>query len=91
MYIYFQAYERNATSTQPLVAFVTFYQGQTKAFETPPLAVVDGLDPKSKAVPLKFSLALGKVPAGEYNCQVTVLDPTGQKVAFWQTPVMLVP
>ena len=91
MYIYFQAYERNATSTQPLVAFVTFYQGQTKAFETPPLAVVDGLDPKSKAVPLKFSLALGKLPAGEYNCQVTVLDPTGQKVAFWQTPVMLVP
>src|SRR2546425_972879 len=91
MYIYFQAYERNATSTQPLVAFVTFYQGQTKAFETPPLAVVDGLDPKSKAVPLKFSLALGKLPAGEYNCQVTVLDPTGQKVAFWQAPVMLVP
>src|SRR3989454_7250566 len=91
MYIYFQAYERNATSTQPLVAFVTFYQGQTKAFETRPLAIVDGLDPKSKAVPLKFSLALGKLPAGEYNCQVTVLDPTGQKVAFWQAPVMLVP
>ena len=78
-------------AASPLVAFVTFYQGQTKAFETPPLAVVDGLDPKSKAVPLKFSLALGKLPAGEYNCQVTVLDPTGQKVAFWQAPVMLVP
>jgi VWFA-related protein len=91
MYIYLQAYERNATSTQPLVAFVTFYRGQAKAFETPPLAVVDGLDLKSKAVPLRFSLALGKLPAGEYNCQVTVLDPNGQKVAFWQAPVMLVP
>ncbi|HYR85989.1 MAG TPA: VWA domain-containing protein [Terriglobia bacterium] len=91
MYIYFQAYERNATTTQPLVAFVTFYQGQAKAFETPPMAILDGLDPKSKAVPLKFSLALGKLPAGEYNCQVTVLDPNGQKVAFWAAPVMLVP
>src|SRR5439155_8018584 len=91
MYVYLQAYERNATTTQPLVAFVTFYRGQTKAFETTPLQVVDGLDPKSKAVPLKFSLSLSKLPPGEYNCQVTVLDPTGQKAAFWQAPIMLVP
>ena len=35
--------------------------------------------------------ARAKLPAGEYNCQVTVLDPTGQKAAFWQAPVMLVP
>ncbi|HEY2382762.1 MAG TPA: VWA domain-containing protein [Terriglobia bacterium] len=90
MYVYLQAYERTATTTEPLVAFVTFYRGQTKAFETTPLQVVDGLDPKSKALPLKFSLSLSKLPVGEYNCQVTVLDPMGQKVAFWQAPVMLV-
>jgi hypothetical protein len=91
MYVYLQAYERNATATQPLVAFVTFYRSKLKAFETTPLQVVDGLDPKSKALPLRFSLSLSKLPAGEYNCQVTVLDPTGQKAAFWQAPVMLVP
>ncbi|MBI2150412.1 MAG: hypothetical protein HYU27_07385 [Acidobacteria bacterium] len=91
MYVYLQAYERNATATQPLVAFVTFYRGQTKAFETSPLAVVDGLDPKSKAVPLRFSFPLEKLQTGEYLCQVTVLDPTGQKIAYWQAPVMLVP
>ena len=91
MYVYLQAYERNATTTQPLVAFVTFYRGQTKAFETTPLQVVDGLDPKSKALPLKFSLSLSKLPPGEYNCQVTVLDPTENKAAFWQAPIMLVP
>ncbi len=91
MYVYLQAYERGATTMQPLVAFVTFYRGQVKAFETPPLAVTDGMDPKSKAVPLKFSLALSKLTPGEYNCQVTVLDPTGQKAAFWSAPVMLVP
>jgi hypothetical protein len=42
-------------------------------------------------MPLKFSLALAKLPAGAYNCQVTVLDPGSQKAAFWQAPVVLVP
>jgi hypothetical protein len=73
-----------------MVAFVTFYRGQTKAFETAPIAVTDGLDPKSKALPLRFDLSLDKLPAGEYNCQVTVLDPGAQKAAFWQAPIMLV-
>ena len=91
MYVYLQAYERGQTTTQPLIAFVTFYRGQTKAFETPPLPVTEGMDPKSKAVPLRFSLALNKLQPGKYDCQVTVLDPTSQKAAFWQAPVVLVP
>jgi VWFA-related protein len=90
LFIYLQAYERGATTTQPLVAFVTFYRGQTKAFETAPLAVTEGMDPKSKALPLRFSLALSKLPVGKYDCQVTVVDPTNQKAAFWQAPVLLV-
>jgi hypothetical protein len=89
--VYFQAYERNAATTQPLVAFVTFFRGQIKAFETTPVAVNDGLDPKSKAVPVGFDIDLDHLPSGEYNCQLTVLDPTGQKVAFWQAPIMLIP
>ena len=91
MYVYLQAYERGQAAQQPLVAFLTFYRGQTKAFETPPLPVTDGMDPKSKAVPLRFSLALSKLQPGKYDCQVTVLDPTNQKAAFWQAPVVLVP
>jgi VWFA-related protein len=91
MYVYLQAYERAAETTQPLIAFVTFYRGGLKAFETTPLQIVDGLDPKSKALPLRFSLSLAKLQVGEYNCQVTVLDPNGQKAAFWQARVMLVP
>jgi VWFA-related protein len=90
MYIYLQAYERTATTTQPMVAFVTFYRGQTKAFETAPIPITDGLDPKSKALPIRFDLALDKLATGEYQCQVTVLDTSNQKAAFWQAPVMLV-
>jgi len=69
------------------VAFVTFYRGDAKALETAPPPVVDGLQPRSYAVPLRFS-----VPAtGGCDCQVTVLDPGGQNVALWRAPVVLVP
>jgi hypothetical protein len=53
--------------------------------------VTQGLDAKSKAVPLRFNLSLEKLPPGQYDCQVTVLDPTGQKAAFWQAPIVLIP
>jgi len=90
MFVYLQAYEPAAEAIQPLVAFVTFYKGQNKAFETPPLPVTEGIANRLKTVPLKFSIALAKLPPGRYNCQVTVLDPKSQKAAFWQSPVMLV-
>jgi len=90
LYVFLQAYEKGADTQRPLVAFVTFYRGQAKAFETPPLGATDGMDPKSKAVSMRFSLALSKLPPGKYDCQVTVVDPTSQKVNFWKAPVMLV-
>jgi hypothetical protein len=70
---------------------VTFYRGQVKAFETPPLAVTESMDNKLKTAKLRFSLSLNKLPPGKYDCQVTVLDPAGEKAAFWQAPIMLVP
>ena len=90
MHVYLQAYEKNATATEPLIAYVTFFRGQAKAFETSALAATEGLQPKSKAVPLSFSIALDKLPPGEYNCLVSILDPNGRKAAFWQVPVILV-
>jgi hypothetical protein len=91
MYVFLQAYERGATTTQPLVAFVTFYRGDAKVLETAPLPVMDGLETRSKAVPLRFSVPLGELAIGRYDCQVSVLDPAGQKVAFWRAPIVLVP
>ena len=55
------------------------------------LAIIGGFNNRLKTMPLSFSIALNQLPPGEYDCQVTVLDPTGQKAAFWQAPVMLVP
>lgn len=91
MYVYLQAYEAGATITRPLVAYVSFFQGSVKVMETPLVRVADGLDPKSHILPIKLSFPLGKLKPGEYDCEMTVLDPTEQKAAFWQAPVMVIP
>jgi VWFA-related protein len=91
LYVYLQAYERYTAEPQPLVAYITFYRGGTKAFETAPLRAIEESDSTSKTLPLKFSLSLSKLLPGEYICQVTVLDPASRRVAFWQAPVMLIP
>jgi VWFA-related protein len=91
MYVYLQAYQQGVETAHPLIAFVSFYRGQTKAFETPPMQVTESLNNRLKTMPLKFSFSMQKLPPGEYLCQVTVIDPTGGKAAFWQAPVMLAP
>src|SRR5437899_8001529 len=55
MYVYLQAYEQDAPSIQPLIAFVGFYRAQTKAFETQPIEVTGGLNNRLKTMPLSFS------------------------------------
>jgi hypothetical protein len=90
LYVFLQAYERGATTTEPIASFVTFYRGDTKVLETPVLTVTDGLDPRSKSVPLRFSIPLESVPIGLYDLQVTVVKPGGQKVTFWRAAVQVV-
>jgi VWFA-related protein len=86
MYVYLQTY-----GAQTPIAFLTFYRDNAKSFETPPLAVTDGLHDKLKTAPVSFSVPLDQLVPGKYNCQVTVLDPGSGKAAFWQAPVVVVP
>jgi VWFA-related protein len=90
MYVYLQAYQQGAATAQPLVSFVTFYQGSKKVYETPPMKVISGSTNALKTMSLNFDIALKDIPLGEYDCQVSVLDPAGQKIAFWRAPVKLV-
>ena len=91
MFVFLEAYQPGAESTQPLVATVSFYRGKVKAFQTAPLAITEGLDAKTKALPIRFSVPLDKLQAGRYTCQVSVLDPAAQKFAFWRAPIVMVP
>jgi hypothetical protein len=102
LYVYLQAYEGAAaapatgqtaapSTVKPLIGFVSFYQGQTKVYETPPVEVSPNPNTELKTAALNFTVDLSQLPLGKYDCQVTVLDPTGEKEAFWQAPIMLVP
>jgi hypothetical protein len=89
--VFLQAYQRAATTTQPLVASVAFFKDGAKVYETAPQAVVEGLDPKTKAVSLQFTISLEGFPTGRYDCQVSVLDPTSARATFWRAPVVIIP
>jgi VWFA-related protein len=91
MYVYLQAYQQSATGTQPLVAFVSFYKDQAKAFETSPIEMTHGLNNRLQTMPFSFNIPLSGLAPGEYACQVSVLDPTGKKAAFWQAEFKVVP
>ena len=91
MYVYLEAYQPSAQQTQFMVATVAFYRGKVKAFETAPLKISEGLNAKSKAVPVSFSFPLEKLEPGRYTCQVSVVDPSVQKFAVWRSPIAVLP
>jgi hypothetical protein len=74
-----------------LIAYVTLYHEGQKAFESAPIAVAPEADSRLGVAPLSFQVSLNNLTPGEYQCQVTVLNPSGNRVAFWVAPIMLVP
>jgi len=99
LFVYLQAYEGAATGAQPavqsigqpVVAYVTFLNAQTKVFESQPIVVTPQPESRLGLTPLSFNIPLNALQPGEYDCQVTVLDPTRQKGTFWQAPIKIVP
>ncbi len=92
MYVFLQAYEATLDTARPVVAYVAFYQGQNKIFETLPIQVTTPttINPRAKAMPLRFTVPLGDLKPGLYNCQVTVLDPGGPRASFWEAPIEVI-
>jgi VWFA-related protein len=89
LFVLLQAYQRGSAPPRPLAAFVGFYRDGARIFETEALGVTEGWTPGSGAVPIRFTINLGALAPGPYDCQVTVLDPGGAKAAFWRAPVVI--
>lgn len=89
--VYLQAYEPDAATTRPLIAYVSLYHGQSRALQTKLVEVTKGFGNRLQTVPIEFSIALNDLAPGNYDCQVSVLDPTVQKASFWRVPIALVP
>jgi hypothetical protein len=98
MYVYLQAYRpaqpasaptETKAPAQPLLAFVSLYSGSDKAYETEPVAVTPPAASRLGVTPLTFNLDLHGLAAGEYECQVTVVDPATSRATFWRAPILL--
>jgi hypothetical protein len=89
LFIYLQAYERDAAEVQPIVAFAAFYRDGVRVFETETIGV-DTWDPKTKALPIRLAVLPGALEPGAYDCQVTVLSPATNKTAYWHGRVTVV-
>ena len=76
--------------TAPLFAWVTFYRDQKMAYETPPVAVTELSSTRLGVVPLSFHVGLGSLAPGQYQCQISVLDPANHRAAFWQGSIMVI-
>jgi VWFA-related protein len=100
MYVFVQAYagapasassaSTPAPAPPPLFASVSLYQGGRKAFESTLISALPVAGSRLGTVPLSFQIGLGDLAPGEYQCQISVLDPSGHRVAFWVNPVKLV-
>ncbi|MFC5862910.1 VWA domain-containing protein [Acidicapsa dinghuensis] len=90
VYVYFQAYRQTSTpSTEPLFAFVNLYKDGKKTYETEPERIVPSAS-RLGTMSMSFNLDVHTLEPGKYDCQVTILDPAGQKANFWRAPIMLV-
>ncbi len=104
MYVFVQAYagapagaptsassaSTPAPAPPPLFASVSLYQGGHKAFESALISASPVAGSRLGTVPLSFQIGLGDLAPGEYQCQISVLDPSGHRVAFWVNPIKLV-
>ncbi len=95
LHVYLQAYRQSAAgaapSAQPVVAFVSLYSGGTEVFESAPIAVAPNAASRLGVTPLNFDLGLSQLAAGQYDCQVTILDSSTQKANFWRAPIVISP
>jgi VWFA-related protein len=95
IYVYLQAYKPSPpdmpANRDPLIAFVSLYSGSAEVLKTTPVAVEPNAGARLGVVPLSFDLGLNRLAPGEYQCQVTVLDPITSKATFWRAPIAITP
>jgi len=80
-----------APASSPLVAYVSFYREGKLAFTAAPVSVTPLPNSRLGVTPISFHVGLGALEQGSYEAQVTVLDGTQHRVAFWRGAMAIVP
>ena len=97
LYLYYEVYdpakdttsETNATPTDKnskagvrVMSNVVFFQGDTKAYETPLVKVQQITVPGRKAAVFQLDVPLSELKPGFYTCQVNVIDDAAGRFVF---------
>jgi len=96
LYLYYEVYDpakgtapaavssgqKNAKPGVQLISNVAFFQGDTKAYETPLVRVQDLTVPGRKAAVFQLDVPLSQLKPGFYTCQVNVIDDAAGHFVF---------
>ena len=91
LFVYAEVYDA-AVETQKasVLASLAFYRGRTKAFESTAVRINDAALKRPGVYPVQFEIPLDKLPAGQYTCQLTLIDEIGKKFAFPRASVIVI-
>ena len=96
LYLYYEVYDpakgtapaavssgqKNVKPGVQLISNVAFFQGDTKAYETPLVRVQDLTVPGRKAAVFQLDVPLSQLKPGFYTCQVNVIDDAAGHFVF---------
>jgi VWFA-related protein len=94
MSVYLELYDPGVVQLQTagvasVTASVAFYQGDKKVFETPAVRANRVNAKRPGVLPLRLQTLLKSLPAGQYVCQVNVIDQLGHKFAFPRSSIVI--
>jgi hypothetical protein len=75
------------TANSQVIAFVSLYRDGIKVMDSEAIQASALTESRLGTVAIDLKIGIAKLGPGEYQCQVTVLDPSRNRAAFWQGPV----
>lgn len=88
LYLYWEVYPAGEA---PVYAYASFFPADGVAVETPPWKLAQSSGAKLRTMALRQEISLADLPPGEYRLQLNALDAAGQKAAFWEAPILVIP
>jgi VWFA-related protein len=91
LFVYAEVYDAAVEEQKASVlASLAFYRGRVKSFESTAVRISETAAKRPGVYPVQFEIPLDKLPAGQYTCQLTLIDEIGRKFAFPRASVIVV-
>jgi VWFA-related protein len=89
LYVYFEVYDPGMEVSPSVSAELMVFRGKSKAFESAPERVTKPKSGKPNTLAFEFQMPLANIPAGQYTCQVSVIDEQARKFGFARSPLVV--